>query len=303
MSLFSLKNGSLKNIKPNYFILEKDIEEFVKNHFNELFAELNFIKNQFSIGDYIIDILAYAPQTKSFVIIEIKKGKDSSLSDQGVSYLNSIINRKADVVLEYNQKLGFNMKINDFDWTESKLKFISQEFNRYQIDATASPALPIELYKITRYDDNLIEFKKVEKYGSSKSENIIKVSKSLDATIKSYTEEDLINHHNSNVQELYKEYKKHILDLAIDLKEPIATKTYMAFKKNGYNFCDIVIQKKSIDIFINLKKGELNDATNRTSDVSNKGKAGNGDYVIKGITNINNLEYDIALIKQSLLKK
>ncbi|MDI9313278.1 MAG: hypothetical protein QM529_01180 [Hydrotalea sp.] len=283
--------------------MEKDIEEFVKNHFNELFAELNFIKNQFSIGDYIIDILAYAPQTKSFVIIEIKKGKDSSLSDQGVSYLNSIINRKADVVLEYNQKLGFNMKINDFDWTESKLKFISQEFNRYQIDATASPALPIELYKITRYDDNLIEFKKVEKYGSSKSENIIKVSKSLDATIKSYTEEDLINHHNSNVQELYKEYKKHILDLAIDLKEPIATKTYMAFKKNGYNFCDIVIQKKSIDIFINLKKGELNDATNRTSDVSNKGKAGNGDYVIKGITNINNLEYDIALIKQSLLKK
>lgn len=50
-------------------------------------------------------------------------------------------------------------------------------------------------------------------------------------------------------------------------------------------------------MWINLKKGELDDSRNITRDVSTTGHWGNEDYEIQ-ISDDENLEYIISLIKQ-----
>ena len=69
--------------------------------------------------------------------------------------------------------------------------------------------------------------------------------------------------------------------------------------KKDKNLCDIVILKKGLKLFINLSKGQLDDAKKLMRDVSNTGHWGNGDYEVV-VTNTKDLEYIMSLIKQGL---
>lgn len=57
-------------------------------------------------------------------------------------------------------------------------------------------------------------------------------------------------------------------------------KKYIAFVRKT-NFIDIVFRKSNLILFINLKKGTLNDPKKIARDVSNIGHWGIGDYEIK----------------------
>jgi len=96
---------------------------------------------------------------------------------------------------------------------------------------------------------------------------------------------------------LYEAYKDAILNLADNI-EIQARKDYIAFKKNS-NIADITIQRKGLKMWINLKKGNLDDPKKITRDVSETGHWGNGDYELI-ITNTDNLEYIMSLVKQAI---
>ena len=97
---------------------------------------------------------------------------------------------------------------------------------------------------------------------------------------------------------MYESFKNAILNLTDDI-EIVPKKLYVAFKKNK-NIADIVVLKKGIKIFINLKKGQLDDPKRVMKDVSETGHWGNGDYGTIA-TNTANIEYIMSLIKQAIL--
>ena len=112
-----------------------------------------------------------------------------------------------------------------------------------------------------------------------------------------YTEDYHLNGKPNNIVKLYKELKKRILDLDknIDVK-PV--KSYIAYKISNNNFVDIVVKKSKLKLYLNLPKGYLKDHKKITSDVSNKGHWGNGDYLIQ-LNENTDLDYIMSLIKQS----
>ena len=76
--------------------------------------------------------------------------------------------------------------------------------------------------------------------------------------------------------------------------------SYIAFKSRT-NVIDVEIQRNALKFWINMKKNSLDDPKHIMRDVSNIGRFGNGDYELK-ITNDENIEYLMSLIKQSYLK-
>ena len=62
---------------------------------------------------------------------------------------------------------------------------------------------------------------------------------------------------------------------------------------------NIQILSKGLKIFINVKKGDLEDPKNLTKDISELGHHGNGDYQII-VSDTKHLEYVMSLIKQGL---
>lgn len=301
MKLYSLEK-ELKQISEIPFKKELEIQKIVESNLSELLS-LEYVQTEYALNGLRVDTLAFNPESKSFVIIEYKRDKSSSVIDQGYAYLSLLLNNKADFILEYTEKTGKKLLKKEVDWSQSRVLFVSTSFNAYQRKAINFKDLPIELWKITKYINNTIAFEQIN--GDDSSESINTISK-VDNTIsevsqevKVYTESDHLIEKSDDIKSLYNKFKTAIL--SFDSVEAKPKKKYIAFKASN-NIVDIAIQKNSLKMWINLKKGELDDPKELAADVSNIGHWGNGDYVLM-ITNDDNLEYIMSLIKQVVKKK
>ena len=300
MKIFTSKKGQLSQLKQQKFKLEKDIQRLFEENLTLLSGYI-FIRSEFSIKNSRIDTLAFDPETQAFVIIEYKRQQNSSVVDQGISYLNLMLEYKADFIVEYNEKQKFPLKRNDVDWSQSKVIFVSPAFNDFQIQATNFKDLPIELWEVNRFDNDIITLNIINK--SKSAPNIKAVSNekreelSILKEIKVYQESDHLADKTDFIQELYESFRQAILNLDQNIEINVR-KLYIAFKKDR-NIADIRIQQKNLKIWINLPYGELDDPKNLAKNVSNTGHWGNGDYEI-AVESTQYLEYVMSLIKQAI---
>ncbi|NYA27809.1 DUF5655 domain-containing protein [Haemophilus haemolyticus] len=300
MKIFTSKKGQLSQLKQQKFKLEKDIQRLFEENLTLLSGYI-FIRSEFSIKNSRIDTLAFDPETQAFVIIEYKRQQNSSVVDQGISYLNLMLEYKADFIVEYNEKQKFPLKRNDVDWSQSKVIFVSPTFNDFQIQATNFKDLPIELWEVNRFDNDIITLNIINKSKSAPNIKAVSIEKNEEFStlkeIKVYQESDHLSDKSDFIQELYEDFKQGILNLDPDI-EINTRKLYIAFKKDR-NIADIRIQQKNLKIWINLPYGELDDPKNLAKNVSNTGHWGNGDYEIT-IESTQYLEYIMSLIKQAI---
>lgn len=301
MKLFTHTKNQLSSLKEKPFKLEKELQKLFEKNLTDI-SGLKLVKSEFAIKAQRLDTLAFDNESKAFVIIEYKRERNFSVIDQGVSYLNMMLEYKADFILEYNESTNSNLKRNDVDWSQSKVIFVSPSFTNFQKQASNFKDLPIELWEIKQYEGDIIVINPIKK--SKEAPSIKQVQKNdnseiskLVKEIKVYTEEEHLVGKSDEVIELYETYKNAITYMSADIDiEP--KKYYVAFKKNK-NIADIVILKSGLKIFINLKIGELDDPKGLARDVSSKGHWGNGDYELM-VKDSENLEYIMSLVKQAL---
>ena len=298
MIIYNTSGSTLVQVRENPFKLEREIQSIFETNLQNIMGLL-FVKSEFTIKNKRIDTLAYDKQTNAFIIIEYKRDKNYSVVDQGLTYLNLMLQNKAEFILTYNETLKDTLHSKDVDWSQSRVAFVSPSFTENQISASDFKDFGIELWEVKQFENNTISINSIKKSNGApsikplleNSDNLKEVKES----IKVYTEEDHYSSGSAYIIEIYEKFKAAILNLADNI-EVLPQKYYIAFKK-GSNISDIEIQKKSLKIFINAKIGSLDDPKGIAKNVSNIGHRGNGDYQIQ-IENDNDLEYIMSLIKQ-----
>lgn len=303
MTLFKTNpDNRLIEIKEKPFKFEHDIQHIFELNLDAIMG-LQLIKSECSVKNKRFDTLAFDPQNKAFVIIEYKRDRNASVFDQGVTYLNLMLQYRELFIVEYNESLNKNLKRSDVDWSQTRVVFVSTDFTENQIDAVNFKDFSIELWQVKCYENNTIAITPIQK--SKTAESIKQITgkntaaiKTITETIKTYTEEDLLKGKSDTVTELYERFKIAIFNLAngIEIKPQ---KFYIAFKKDNHNLTDIEVQSSGLKLTINVKRNKLDDPKKLTRDISEIGHLGNGDYEIK-VTDDNNLEYIMSLIKQAL---
>lgn len=300
MKLYNKNKNQISQLKEIPFKLEREIQNLFESQLTELLG-LQLVKSEFSIKNRRIDTLAFDNQSNAFIIIEYKRSKSNSVVDQGFTYLNLMLENKADFIIEYNESCKTTLQRKDVDWSQTRVIFVSTNFTENQKLATNFKDIAIELYEVKQYESGIIAINPIKKSSSATSiqpltvmdESIRKVTRE----IKVYTEEDHLKNISDTITELYEIFKEAILNLADNI-EVVPRKQQIGFRLNGI-ICDIHIQKKGLKMWINMKKGTLDDPKKITRDVSTTGHWGNGDYELM-ITNTNNLEYIMSLVKQAL---
>ena len=258
MILFNDKKGSLNEVEIKPFQKELEIQKLVEENTETIF-QLDFITTEFTVGDYRVDSLCFDQENNSFVIIEYKKGNSYSVIDQGYTYLQLLLNNKSDFVLVLSQYLNKVLKINEINWTGSKIIFVSQSFNSYQKDSVNFKNLPFELWEIKRYSNNSVIF---NKHTSTSKESIDSLSsnsnKSLvsnvNKEVKVVDEEVHLNKTSSELQEVWEELKNRINEL--EGVELIVKNNYINRVYLGKNICYFLFRKSSIELEIG--RGNVN---------------------------------------------
>ncbi|OOS01621.1 hypothetical protein B0186_02675 [Canicola haemoglobinophilus] len=300
--LFQYSKKQLLDLNEKPFKLEREIQDLFEQNLNQL-TGLELVKSEFSIQNQRIDTLAFDLESKSFVIIEYKRSHNYSVFDQGVSYLNTLLRYQADFVLEYNESLDKKLRKDQVDWSQSKVVFVSPKFNNHQKQAVDFKDLNIELWEIKRFEQDIILINGIDKSSSAPSVKLSSSEKNLALSeiskeIKTYLEQDHLQDQPEEIIELYDDFKQALLNLFPEFNI-VAQKLYVAFKNDKRNILGICINRKSLKIYLNMKKGALDDPKKLARDVSSVGHWGTGDYEIT-MSDDKNLEYIISLVKQAL---
>lgn len=302
MFLFKNNKQALSTLKEIPFKLERDLQKvFETNLFN--LTQLKLIKSEFTIKNYRIDTLAFDEEAKAFVVIEYKRSNSNSVVDQGIAYLNLMLDYKAEFIIEYNECSKKSLLRSEIDWSQTKVMFVSPGFTENQKQATNFKDLAIELWEVKQFEGDIITVNPIKK---SKSAPSIKQLQSVENTdfnkvvneIKTYTEEEHLQGKSVFARELYEQYKEAITNLNSNI-EIIPKKLRLSFRLENKIVCDILIQMNTLKLWINLKKGHLEDPKELARDVSSIGHWGNGDYEIV-IKDTKDLEYIMSLVKQAI---
>jgi len=302
MQIYHTKEQKLVELTETPFRLEKEIQTVFENNLYE-FTGLEFIKSEFTIKSNRIDTLAFDPESKAFVIIEYKRDRNYSVIDQGISYLNLMLEYKADFIVEYNESQAKNLKRQDVDWSQSRIIFVSSSFTDFQKQSTNFKDLGIELWEIKRYEGGIISINPMQKTKSAPSikqfqTESSKEIKTISKEIKQYDEDYHLADKSDDIKELYEQFRDAILNLAPEL-EINAKKLYISFKRHKKNYVYIEVYKKLLRLTLNTKIGQLDDSKKLFRDMSNIGHWGVGDYQVD-VSDTENLEYILSLIKQLL---
>jgi predicted transport protein len=302
MAIYNSTNG-LNYIKEFPFKYEKEIQTLVENNLRIL-LNLEFIRTEYALNNFRIDSLAFDNENKSFVIIEYKRDKNFSVIDQGYAYLSLMLNNKADFILEFNESQKSTLKRTDVDWSQSRVLFISPLFTNYQKEAINFRDLPIELWEIKRFENNLISFEQIQKTSAKESIKTISGNNEtvdiVSKEVRVFTEQDHLSKVDFETRELYESVKERLVSLADNVSTQPKKQT-IGFKVDNNIFCDVVLQGKGLKVYLNLKSGDLQDQKKIARDVSNVGHWGNGSYEIR-ISDLEDIDYIISLLKQALKK-
>ena len=110
-----------------------------------------------------------------------------------------------------------------------------------------------------------------------------------------YTENSFLSRTDAEIKNIYYKLRETLCALNGVVVEP--KKLYIAFKAPK-NFVDVEVQKHALKLFINMRKGTLEDPDEITDDVSHIGHWGNGDYRVY-LNTFSDFDYVLNLIKQS----
>lgn len=261
MAIFKIKNGEAGRIPSIKFKDEiKEIQQIIGNDKNmaEMFG-FNFIKNEFYVKNRKIDTLTYDEETKSFVIFEYKRDRNKSVIDQGFTYLSLMLENKSKFVLDYNNIKKVHQKEDDFDWSQSRVIFLSPEFTDYQIGATNFKDLPFKLYKIRKYKNDEVSIDEIRPTSTAPSFKSLKTSgmiQRVDKEVKVYT----LDYHlekikDEKVSDRVNELRENILKIDESIKE-YYSKDHIIFKTT-IAFSSIYCQQKQFWVDVKLNKNKI----------------------------------------------
>ena len=128
----------------------------------------------------------------------------------------------------------------------------------------------------------------------------LKKFEAVKSAASNYTLADHPNLERQEVRALFDALRAEVLALDSNISETVL-KYYIAFKAET-NFVDVIPKARWLRLSLNLKFSEIDDPRGIATDVTGKGRWGNGDVSIN-FKKIDELPYVTGLIKQSLSKQ
>lgn len=299
------ENNTVTQVKPSGYAKERDLQKLFEFNLEELLG-VRFVASEVTTGDRQrgrIDTLGL-DQDGYPTIIEFKKSNKENIINQGLFYLDWLVDHRGDFTMMAQKAFssGFNI-----DWSHPRVILIAESFSEYDKYAVNRIGANIELWTFRKYGDNLLYLDSLFVAAPQPTKGTTVLTPTEPETqaetreqeeVSLYTVEDHTYNKPKEVIQLFEQLREYILGLAEE-GEIIekANKMYIGYK-HGKNFCEIWLQVKALRIWLDISPAELDDPDHLVRDVSQIGHWGTGESEIK-LTEIGDVDKVIRLVEQS----
>lgn len=303
MPLFHIATSNqATRIRAGGFDLEKQLQRLVEANLEEIFG-VRLVATEFIVrGEQPgrIDTLGLDYEGAP-TIIEYKRDKNENVINQGLYYMNWLLDHRGDFVVAARDVLGSDLEIN---WSHPRLIIIAQNYAKWDTYAVNRMGEGIELWEYVRYGDDLLYLNQV--FGQQRSipttqPATTETPDSTDtaATDATYTLDFHLNDKSDLVRQLFEHIRQGILALGASEGEIIETpnKLYVSYR-HGKNFCEVQLMTKGLKLHLDIPTAELDDPRKMARDMSSVGHWGTGDTEVK-VNSLDDVEYALGLVEQS----
>lgn len=304
MPLFHTQNSKLLQVKEKPFSLEKEVQKLTEENLSTIFG-LQLVDSEVELHGLRIDTLAFDTENKSLVIIEYKRDQSFSVIDQGFSYLSLVMNNRADFVLLFNSINKASLTKADFDWSQTRVIFVARSFTTYQQGAINFKDLPIELWEVARYSNDVVLYNQVQSSANSASINDLGTGnkiKSISKEVKSYTEESYLSSRPAGVgNKMYFQLKEKISIIDPNIVTH-PTKAYVAFRvpNNWRNIFSFHVFKDKVRIdLLRAEPKDFEDPEHRLYHMKDSMKHYNQHITSLDLEGENAVKYGVYILQQA----
>jgi predicted transport protein len=313
IKLFRYSSTGANELAGKSAAIEKTLQNLIESQM-ECFLGVRFLATEYSTGEKHrgrIDSLGL-DENGCPVIVEYKRHTNENVINQGLFYLDWLLDHKADFRLLVMDKLGKG-EADRIEWGGTRLLCIAADFTRYDEHAVAQINRNIELFRYKLFGDDLLLLELVNAATAASTTSTASLDKGVASSAKSTktppastlamkTHEDQIATASPELLALFDQTRAFILAQGDDIIEK-PVKLYVAYRRIKNFVCMSLISQKDPHVFLTLKLDpksvQLEDGLTR--DVSKIGHWGTGDLEVT-LRKLEDLDKVKQLIERSYLE-
>ena len=270
-------NGPVKELVSSSVLLEKELQTLIERNMVTFFG-VRFLKSEYPITGGRMDSIGI-DENNCPVIFEYKRNSNENVINQGLFYLDWLLDHKADFKLLVMKVLG-KEAADLIDWSAPCVICVAHKFNKYDIHAVDRMQANIKLVEYRKYNNGMLLFEHLNT--PSISRNIPKDNKNSTVN-KSQKHEtafhiEKLEYLSPELKELYDTVCNYIESLGDDVASN-QLKQCLAYRKLR-NFACIEIFSKQLKLFLTLDPSTVEFVKDFTRDVSKVGHHGTGDVEV-----------------------
>lgn len=288
--LFRYSSDATAELAGKSAAIEKALQNLIEAQMETLLG-VRFLATEYDIGQKQrgrIDSLGL-DENGCPVIVEYKRHSNENVINQGLFYLDWLLDHKADFRLLVMDKLG-KEEAGRIEWNGTRLLCIAADFTRYDEHAVAQINRNIELIRYKLFGHDLLLFELVNGASAASSANLVQTEGCEPAktqrtpapsTLAMKTHADQIATASPELLALFEQTRSCILAQGDDIIEK-PVKLYVAYRRIKNFVCMSLISKQDPHVFLTLKLDPASVALEPgfIRDVSKIGHWGTGDLEV-----------------------
>jgi predicted transport protein len=293
IKLFRISGSKVAELAGRTPGLEKTLHILIEKNLEAMLG-VKFLASEYATGKTHrgrIDSLGL-DENHSPVIIEYKRAAHENVINQGLFYLDWLLDHRAEFQLLVQRKLG-QKQAEAIDWAGTRLVCIASDFTKYDEHAVKQMGRNIELLRYRLFGDEFISLDLVYRTGvdSGSGRRPTGKTRGTDKPAAKWLKDM-----SPALRALYDELHANILALGddVDVKK---LKFYVAFRRIR-NFVCIAFKKDVLMLYVKLDPKTVRMEAGFSRDVSSIGHWGTGDVELK-VGNQDDLLKALPLVRRS----
>ncbi|MCZ4324625.1 DUF5655 domain-containing protein [Pseudomonas anguilliseptica] len=280
IQLFRLgANGSARELPGRAVAVEKQLQRLIEAQM-ECFLGVRFLASEYATGKTHkgrIDSLGL-DENGCPVIIEYKRHSNENVINQGLFYLDWLLDHQAEFRWLVMEKLG-KQAAEQIEWGGTRLLCIAADFTRYDQHAVQLIQRNIELIRYKLFGDDLLLLELVNSVSVTSTVVAAPTAEAEAgkpaAASKDKTWQEQLALAPAEIAALFEQTTSYLHSLGDDVQEK-PLKLYLAFRRLK-NFASIVVQSKRLQLYLKLNPDSVELVEDFSRDVRTIGHWGTGD--------------------------
>ena len=283
IKLFEVSTDSATEVPGEASAVERSLHSLFERHL-EVMLGIRLLGSEYSTGPKHggrIDTLGI-DENNCPAIIEYKRSTNQNVINQGLFYMDWLLDHRAEFQLLVLKKFG-ETTADSIDWSAPRLLCIAGGFTRYDEHAVQQMNRNIELIRYRRFGESFLMLEMVNAVSATTTSSTDGKDSVAPAGSRSpqKTISDVLDSIDDPLRDFYEALRGHILALGDDVQEK-RLKYYVAFKRlRNFACVEVHPSQSTVTVYLKVDPDTVTLDPSYMRDVREIGHFGTGDLEVK----------------------